>query len=293
MGNRAFALITGLFVVVLGAALIVGSLWLKGPTVKTNTYLVVTQGAVYGLAPQSRVFFRGVAAGVVDDIRFDPQDARNILIRIRVSTDVHVTPSTIATLRLQGITGYSQLELENTKPDEAPFPTDDADPARIPMQTSSLEELSQAGQTLLAQLTQLAKSLNSVLGDDDRAHIRALLAHADEASAQLVELEHQLNADAGLMPDLTQRADDTLKRIDRLTENLNQLATNLNAIAPAGGQVTESTLPRINTALDQISQASADLRRLSHELSADPQRLIYGAQQQPPGPGEPGYKEHK
>jgi phospholipid/cholesterol/gamma-HCH transport system substrate-binding protein len=107
MNNRAYALLAGLFVLSLAAAIVVVGVWMSGSHAETRPYVVVTTGNVIGLQPQSPILFRGIAAGTVSKIGFDPADPRNILIYLDVDKDVPITRDTYATLRLQGIPGGS------------------------------------------------------------------------------------------------------------------------------------------------------------------------------------------
>ncbi|HVC37753.1 MAG TPA: MlaD family protein, partial [Gammaproteobacteria bacterium] len=88
MNNRAYALMTGLFVLLLAAAIVFAGVWMSGSHKQTRPYIVVTTGNVAGLQPQSTVHFRGIAAGTVDKIRIDPADAHNILIYLDINQDI-------------------------------------------------------------------------------------------------------------------------------------------------------------------------------------------------------------
>ena len=74
MNNRAYALMTGLFVLLLAATIVIAGVWMSGSHTQTRSYIVVTTGNVAGLQPQSVVYFRGITAGSVDKIRIDPTE---------------------------------------------------------------------------------------------------------------------------------------------------------------------------------------------------------------------------
>ncbi|MGA9853307.1 MAG: MlaD family protein [Gammaproteobacteria bacterium] len=294
MNNRAYALVTGLFVLVMVAAIVVAAVFLGGSHQQTKPYIVVTTGNVYGLAPRSTVYFRGIAAGQVDSIGFDPADPRRILIHIEVNTDIPVTRDTYAVSKLQGVTGLSQLGLQTSGRSSEPLATSAQAPARIPLRPSLLDQLSDTGTKVVAQLDTLTISLNQLLNADNREHIRRLLAQADVASANLVKLETDLDAGARRMPALAGQMQTTLSRVDDLTKSLNQLTQQAETLVVsgqvAGQKINSETLPRLNAALAQITAASAQIRRLAGSLQKNPQQLLLGPQRTAPGPGEPGYK---
>lgn len=294
MDNRAYAVMTGIFVVVLGVGFMVGAVWLKGPATQTQPYVVVSHDSVYGLMPQSTVFFRGVAAGTVESVAFDPRDTRNILIHIDVDQGTPITRSTIAKLNLQGITGLSQLELENTAADSPLLPTNAQSPARIPLQPSILDKVSKSGADAVSQLDSLATSLNRILNGSSQRHIRDLLANVDLASAELVTLERRINRTATVMPSMARKSAATLDHVNELITTLDALGRSLQYLSQssqyASNELTSRTLPRLDQTLYQMSRAASDIHRLSVDFTNDPQRLLFGPQRPPPGPGEPGYK---
>jgi len=290
MNNRAYALMTGLFVLLLAATIVIAGVWMSGSHTQTRPYIVVTTGNVAGLQPQSAVYFRGIAAGSVDKIRIDSADARNILIYVDIDQNIPITRATYATLKLQGITGLSQLALDNSPGPLAmqPLVTSSQSPARIPMQPSLIDKLGSFGVQFAGQLDQLTASLNELLNTGSRTHIKQLLAQADAATAMLLKLERDVDATARLLPALDARTEKTLTEVERAADNVSRLSNNLNRLTATG---TDHTLPQLNAALNQISQAASDMHRLADSLRRDPQQLLLGPARPAPGPGEPGYKE--
>ena len=104
MENRAHALITGLFLIGVVAAIIVGAQWLGGDKHARLPYVVVSTQPVSGLNVQATVRYHGMAVGRVTTINLDPKDARRILIGIEVDETILVTKGTYAQLGMEGIT---------------------------------------------------------------------------------------------------------------------------------------------------------------------------------------------
>ena len=122
MESRAYALITGLFVIGLVAAIVAWAGWLSQEPVDRKTYRVVATTPVSGLNPQAQVRYRGISVGRVTTIRIDPNDRRRILIDIEVNSDIPVTRGTYAQLGLEGITGISYVHLLDDSKETAPPP---------------------------------------------------------------------------------------------------------------------------------------------------------------------------
>ncbi|MBU6470549.1 MAG: MCE family protein [Gammaproteobacteria bacterium] len=288
MNNRAYALVTGIFVLALGATIVAAAIWLTGTPVATKPYIIATTGSVTGLAPHSTVFFRGLAAGRVKSVRFDPSDPRRILIGIEVDAGIPVTRDAYAVFRLQGLTGAALLDLETSGTSRELLATSAQSPAYIPLHASLLDQLGDTAPQIMAQLQTLIASLNQLLNADNRAYVTRLLTQADAASAALTRLANDLDAETRRLPALTGQMQATLAQLDRLMANLDQLSITARA---AGEQVNAETLPRLNATLSRIAAASDQIRRLAASLRKNPQQLLSGPQPQPPGPGEPGYKE--
>ena len=84
MENRAYALMTGLFLIGIVAAIVVAAQWLGGDQTVRVPYRVVATQPVTGLNPQAQVRYRGIGVGRVTAINLDPKDARRILIDTEV-----------------------------------------------------------------------------------------------------------------------------------------------------------------------------------------------------------------
>ncbi len=293
MNNKSYALRAGLFVLILGTAMVAAVLWLGGRRPPTRPYIVVTTGSVFGLKVASTVFFRGIEAGTVRAIGVDPRDPRKIFVVVAIDDRIPVTRGTYATLELQGVTGLTALELESTA-DLRPLPTSRAHPAHIPLRPSLIDALGRSSVAALKELTHLGQGLNRILSTENQRHIQELLANAEAASRQFQTISKNLTAASQTLPSLAQQAKQTLKRLNAASVRLDHLGRRLDVLVAtaqtAGDTVLAKTLPRINTTLDQLRATAADVNALSRSLRHNPQQLLLGAPPSPPGPGEPGYQ---
>jgi len=316
MGKETYALYTGLFVLILGVALIVLSIWLGHYGEERDVYLVTTQASVSGLNAESTVLYRGVQAGKVLDISFDPKDSRNIIVRIEVDKGLPITHGTYAKLRVQGLTGLAQVELGDTGENQQALITSPDYPASIPLQPSLVDRISESGGNILLRTEDLITHLDELLNEENRGHVRVILANLEAASGHLAGLEQRMDKAFAEVHEaagevkgagreikaMGVKAQQSVARLDslpadlkRLTSHIQTLAESANALALAGKTATDATakttLPKLNAVLEELQTTSAQVRKLSGLLEKDPQALFYGRPSPQPGPGEPGYQE--
>ncbi|MBV8605411.1 MAG: MCE family protein [Pelomonas sp.] len=315
MENRSYALATGLFVLLMGATLLGVAMWFRGGHVSFAHYTVVAKQGVPGLNLKAPVKYQGVEIGKVEDIEFDPQDARQVLVDISVVDEAPLNQSTYAQLGYQGITGLTFVDLtdDRTKPRGAL-----ADGARIELRASLLDRLGEAGPQLLARAADAADRLDRLLDDANLQHAGQALGHLDEAAAEVAALAHELRpAAAELAPlagdsrRLIAHADASLGHVDQLATQSTELvatletkASALDQLAAASAQL-QHTVARLDAALvgpehhadrpliDELAHAAEAVRHSAEQLSAEPQSLLLGHPATPPGPGEAGFKAPK
>src|SRR4051812_20884937 len=212
MENRAHALITGLFLLGIVAAIIVAAQWLSGDRHVRVPYRVVSTQPVSGLNAQATVRYRGMAAGRVNTISLDPKDSRRILIGIEVDDNIPVTKGTYAQLGMEGITGVAYVHLLDNGKDTAPAPKAEDGVVELAVQPSFFDTLSDNAEGISRDAKELILSLNKVLTEENRQRIGKTLASLERASAGL-------EATTAKLPGVIDRAD---KRIGSLLSDENQ-----------------------------------------------------------------------
>lgn len=315
MENRAHALATGLFILLLGAALVAVVAWFQGDHDERVGYTVVARAGVPGLNLRAAVKLQGVEIGKVESIAFDPAEPRQILVGIQVDKDAPLTAGTYAKLGYQGITGLSFIDL--IAPEEGPAGAPAVPGARLPLQPSLLDQLSNQGPRLMLGLNEAAQRLNRLLSDANQQQLTRTLAALGDAAGGVAQLSQQLAPAVASLPPLARRADGLMASADRsllrldellaqsgaLAQELRQRAQALEQLGQAASQLQTST-QRLEQALvgnggrarsqaplvDDIGQASRSLERLAGDLAEQPQSLIFGRAAPPPGPGEAGFE---
>src|SRR4051812_33280558 len=159
MENRAYALITGLFLIGIVAAMIIAAQWLGGDQRERVGYRVVSTQPVSGLNPQAQVRYRGIGVGRVTAINLDPKDARRILIDTEVDSNIPVTKGTYAQLGMEGITGVAYVHLLDEGKDPAPLPKG----GEIPTRPSFMDTLSDSAEGISKDARELIVNLNKLV----------------------------------------------------------------------------------------------------------------------------------
>lgn len=325
MENKAHAMAAGIFVLVVSALLIALAVWLGRESGSSHTYELSTSDTVTGLQPQAPVRYKGVAVGKVTFIGFDPDVPGNIVIRLTVDDTTPLSPSTFATLSYQGITGLAFVQLDDSGDAAQPLPAGASGVPRLPLKNSRLGELTDQAPELLAKVQQALDSVNKMLGEQNQKKVGAVLDNTAVATERIAAVAQNINQlvvqlDStlrqrvdpalaqvpGMAQELTRSlqavrtaADDVARmstNIDKTADRLNQkdgpldrLAEGTAALSRVAETFGAATLPRVNRVSEDASRAARQLSRTVNGINDNPQSLIFGSGNVPPGPGEAGF----
>lgn len=313
MESRAFALITGLFVLGITACIILWAQWLAKVPLERTPYRVVSTVPVSGLNPEAQVRYRGMGVGRVSSIYLDPKDPRRILIDIEVNKDIPINRSTYAQLGMEGITGIAYVHLLDDYSNMQPAPKSAEGVAELPLKPSFFDSLSDNADGAVRDARALMANLNELMTPENRKRIAATLASLDKVTANLQaasermpaliargevwlgednrkaarETLDRVNEAAKALPDLARDAQQLVKETRTLVENVAKLS---NEAVGATGSVREDTLPRFNALAESVERSAQRVGRLALQLDRDPQSAIFGRKPSRPGPGEPGFQ---
>jgi len=313
MESRAYALITGLFVLGIAGCIVVWAHWLAKTPIARTEYRVVATGPVAGLNPEAQVRYRGMGVGRVSSIALDPKDPRRILINVEVDNNIPVTKGTYAQLGMEGITGiayvhlldeYKDMQLKEKGPDGV---------AEVLLRPSFFDTLSDGAEGAIKDARELMVGLNSLLTPENRKSLAKTLVSLERTTANLEAASTKLPAtiasvDAWLSEENRKLAVGTLEKVNESAAALPGLTRELTSLVKEGrevvaqvgklslevhgaaGTVREDSLPRVNALAESLDRTSQRFGHLSLQLDRDPQSLIYGRKPGRPGPGEPGFK---
>jgi phospholipid/cholesterol/gamma-HCH transport system substrate-binding protein len=319
--NRAYALITGVFVLAIAAAILVWANWLAGSPVQRDKYRVVSLRPITGLNEQAQVRYRGIDAGRVTSIRLDKANPNRILIGIEVNKDVPITRGTYAQLGLEGITGIAYVHLlDDYSSREPPARGRDGVP-EIHLRPSFLDALFDNGEAVLRDGRALLTEMTKLVNEENRERIGRSLEHLEKLLAKLetqlpgfiertdervqawMNEKNRRNVEGMLanmndatrnLPVLVEETRQLVRDARALSAQAAQLATEATALArESQGTVHEvrvTTLPKVNALADSVERSARRVGELAETLERKPDSLIRGNEKTPPGPGEEGFQ---
>ncbi|EGW22215.1 MULTISPECIES: MlaD family protein [Methylobacter] len=304
MGRENHALITGLFLIALVTASTAIIFWIGTMNQERNLYAISTRASVSGLNPESTVFYRGIAVGKVLNVQFDPLDSGTILVPIEVDKKIVLSKGVYATLRLKGVTGLTQIQLEDSGTISEELPPGDNPMTRIPLVPSLTDKLMDSGEELLHKADHLMQRLSSLLNDENEKNIGGILSNLKTLTDKLSELQKSVDKALAGVPELTTDARKTMSNIDALANELQGLTREVKNLSAKAGNLVDSgkntgdalaqtTLPKVNKLLTELQSTTQQVKRVATMLENNPQELLLGPTQRDAGPGEPGYKEQQ
>ena len=309
----------GAFVLILGAVLIAGILWLATGgdfQKKFDLYLAIENESVAGLNLNAPVKYNGVDVGKVRDIQLDPANPERVRLIFAIERDAPIKEDTVAVLKIQGLTGIAYVELsggaKNAAPLRAKANEQYPEIRTIPSLGTRLENVLT---TVLAKLDHTSSNIDAWLGDENRATFTntlkdiATVAHTiaarkDSLDASIVSasrtLDHTEHATAQLEPMLKQTFNQTnamIGQIDRSAAAIEKTSNEAAIASKSAGKAfdsvdtnvqryTNETLPEVQRLLAELNDLAASLRRLSNQTERDPASLLRGRSTVPNGPGE-------
>jgi len=307
MISRITYVLVGVFVLVLGAALVGGILWLGagGPRPAHRLYETYIPESVYGLSRDASVTYRGVEVGRVITIELDQKDPKRVYLLLEIREGTPVREDTIATLEVQALTGLAHVDLSGGSPGSPALEAKEgqAYPV-IRSKPSVLGTLDQKIDLLMAEIDEALGRWDQLLNDENQRSITELLGHLAQAAGNL-------SASSERLPRLVEGASAVLDNakqasigLPALVDELRQAAQALEAMAmDISGSVkgvgvsataslnsidraTLELLPDARATLAELRRTAENLRRLSEALERDPSIVVYGPRPHRRGPGE-------
>ena len=113
METKVRYVVVGTFVVLLGAVSVGIFLWLTRGVERTlyDRYHAYFRESVSGLGPNAPVKYRGVDVGRVKEIGINTNNVEEVRLALDIARGTPVKADTVATLKLQGLTGLAFLDL--------------------------------------------------------------------------------------------------------------------------------------------------------------------------------------
>lgn len=308
MENKVNYAVVGAFVLVLGAALIAGVLWLAAGSnskKRYEPYQAIVKESVAGLSVDAPVKYLGVDVGKVVEIGIDPKDSRQVLLKFLIDRGTPIKQDTEAVLKSQGLTGIAYVEINGGSAGSPPLvPTDEVPVPMIRSKPSLSARLENVATSVLANLDNMTTNLNAILGADNRAALKSTLADSASLMHVLSSQRDALSAsisNAARITSNTARASEkfspAMDRVNAGADAIEKMAIILSRAGASAGrtadaaessvkQLSTETLPELERLLVELNQLAPSLRRLIEQTERTPTSLLLGGSQVPMGPGE-------
>ena len=302
--------IVGAFVLVLGAVLIAGVLWLaSGGAFKQayDLYLAIEDESVAGLNLNAPVKYNGVDVGKVRAIQLDPLNPQRVNLLFAIERGTPIKEDTIAVLKTQGLTGIAYVELSGGAIDSPPLLAAAGSNYPVIRTKPSLSaRLENVLTNVLAKLDSTSNNLNSILSDENQAAFKSALSDIAILARTIAARKDTIDAGithAGRTLENTSKAtaqmEAVLDRIGRSADAVEKMGNEVSKTSISTGKTVDAvgvdikrfsteTLPELERLLGELSTLTPSLRRLSEQTTRDPRGLLFGRKPVPEGPGETG-----
>jgi phospholipid/cholesterol/gamma-HCH transport system substrate-binding protein len=308
MDDKVNHTLVGTFVLVLGAALVAGVLWLAtglGGKRALDDYQAVIEEPVAGLSVDAPVKYLGVDVGKVTRIEIDPTNSQQVRLQFLIERGTPIKTDSEAVLKTQGLTGIAYIEISGGSATAPPLvAATDGEAPMIPFKPSLSARLENVLANVLANIDRTSDNINDVFDADNRAALKAVLADSATVVQALAAQRHAMTAvmtDVARTARLTARAGEqlapTLERISASAAAVERMADTAGAASERAGaaadatavsvqQLASETLPELSRLMTELSQLSVSLRRLAEQTAESPSSLLLGSPAPQPGPGE-------
>jgi len=185
----------GTFVLVTLAALALFGVWLAGSynNGQYNPYLIRFNESVSGLEVGGPVKFRGIHVGKVDAMSIDPTNINQIRVDVSILKNTPIKTDTVASLKLQGITGVIYIELSGSTPEAPVLVSADADnPPEIPAEPSTLATLMDMLPQILDKVSHISDQADKLFSNKNISAISGMIGNLQKATKNASDLTDEL-----------------------------------------------------------------------------------------------------
>ena len=318
MYSRINYTMVGLFVLILGIGATIFGFWLAryGFEQKYDYFVLYFEESVDGLNVDSSVKLNGVDVGKVVSIEVVQNEPNKSRVLIKLKANTPVTTSMYATLKPQGITGLSYIDIAGAKEGDKILKGGTVEkPTIIPVKTSIIYQLQEKAPDIVNKLSNSMDKIDKLLSDKNIQNIEDILQNIKHITQRAKELEISLQnsfddinrsvvlaADsidrAGesfdsmskelskTAKDINQRLPSILSRFNRLSINLSDAVSSLNKSIKRGDYNLKDIIEPIRIDIDELSYKYKELADDLKNLTLNPSKALFGGATIPNGPGE-------
>lgn len=252
------------------------AIWLVGAqdSARYTPYRIRFADSVSGLDVGGNVKFRGVAVGKVEKISIDPQDTRLIQVDVSILKDTPIKTDTVATMKLQGITGVVFVELSGTTTGAPNLVADKGSRDEIPVipaKSSSIEAIINVMPEILAKVSTIADRISAVLSEDNVNAFASSMANIQQVSAAVAAQTSQIES---LINNSNQIVSDSKQTIAEVARNLNNAAQQVNTLVSRTNDTAGGSYQELYGLINEMKKSARDISQLARSLKEDPSAII-------------------
>jgi phospholipid/cholesterol/gamma-HCH transport system substrate-binding protein len=234
----------------------------EGPSIlgRTKQYHFEVDNAG-GLVKKGAVKMAGIKVGVIDDIELENGRAKIVLA---LDPDAHITTSSMAEMRSDGILGDKHVELIPGKADDPPL-----DP-NVAIKTSGggggMDELMGEAKKVAVALNELLGTLNKAAKEGDpTSPIGRIILNVEQLSADLKDVTSANKGKVGEIIDRLRNIsknidtyvnEETLASVDRSLKNIEEITDKVNKGEGTLGRLIndDQTVEELNMAISNVNK---------------------------------------
>lgn len=276
MDKNAHYLAVGLFVILATITGLFFAAWLYDDqdSGHSKRYQIHFAQSVDGLAAGSEVRYMGIKVGQVESTYLIPDMPDRVGVIVSVQEDTPVDGNTRATLRSQGITGVSYVNLsQRTSAETKPLMVDDT--SKLAIIESAPSEITGAIKglpQLQRSINQLIERANQALSDENLLAFSSILSNVNQVTdnANLFFSEKNLSNFSSLLENINKTAEAgpaLIADIRHSTVRLNQLLDHMDQIVSNNEADLTGSVKDLRAALENVSKMTNHYSRLATQLN--------------------------
>lgn len=301
METKANHVLIGAFTLGLIASILLFILWASKYSAKDSfhEYDIVFKEAVSGLSVGGVVQYNGIDVGAVRDLKLAPNDARQVIARVRLKANTPVKVDTDAKLAFQGLTGVAFIQLSGGKPGSAMLVQ--TDPEHVPVivaTESAWQKLLNSSEGIAKTGTDVLDHINHILSEENTQRISKTLENIQGVTDTLAGERKDITALVKSSREATERLDRALasaektfatvdgqlgKKLPGVMDHLEHAVAQLDSLTKTADETLKSNRGAIdsfaNQGLGQLGPTLAQMRQVLHEIN----RLTTRLQENPAG----------
>ncbi len=222
-----------------------------------QTYGILFESSVSGLAEGDIVYFNGLKVGKVMILRINPEDSRKIEAFIAVRTDTPVRTNSRAKVTTQGLTGYAAIEITPGTPDTellAPKPGEEF--AFIRAERRIATSITDAVPEAIQNATALFSRLNDLIANNEDS-FRKSMKSAEAFTTMLDENKDDIS-----------EAVQSIKQLAQKFDKIEELITEANSTFKKANELIGDNKETVKTSLGNIEKFTGALARNEGEIDA-------------------------